>query len=280
VSTTPSRGPIVIDTDVFGAHLVPGSPLLARYEPIIVGRPAFIHVLPAFENRSVASIQQVDVRRFIADMTDAGAGPGHRGRGARGAAARAQHRGRLWGDPRQSVRRRSSGALPEGGDALPHRRRGRAAGVDDHAAVRDAGALPAYTGLRAGEIGALRVGRDLTPDSLVFSAPQGGPLRHKNFYRRFFKPAVAAAELPAGLRFHDLRHTCAALLIALGAHPKAIQERLGHATINITLDRYGHPFPALDEALTDRLEDMRTKARAEVEGAAITVGAVVPITTR
>ena len=63
------------------------------------------------------------------------------------------------------------------------------------------------------------------PDALVFTSPTGEPLRHGLFYRRFFKPAVRAA-LPAekhGLRFHDLRHTCAALLIAAGAHPKAIQ---------------------------------------------------------
>lgn len=61
-------------------------------------------------------------------------------------------------------------------------------------------------------------------------------------------------------RFHDLRHTCAALCIALGAHPKAIQERLGHSSITVTLDRYGHLFPKLDEALTDRLDAMRFEA--------------------
>jgi integrase len=55
------------------------------------------------------------------------------------------------------------------------------------------------------------------------------------------------------MRFHDLRHTCAALCIALGAHPKAIQERLGHSSITVTLDRYGHK---LDELLTERLDDL------------------------
>jgi integrase len=54
--------------------------------------------------------------------------------------------------------------------------------------------------------------------------------------------------------FHDLRHTCAALLIAQGAHPKEIQERLGHSTIRITFDRYGHLLPSLDERLRDGLE--------------------------
>lgn len=84
--------------------------------------------------------------------------------------------------------------------------------------------------------------------------------------------AVLAAGLPPATRFHDLRHTCAALCIALGAHPKAIQERLGHSSITVTLDRYGHLFPKLDEALTDRLDAMHAEAVAvppRVEGTAV-----------
>lgn len=63
-------------------------------------------------------------------------------------------------------------------------------------------------------------------------------------------------ECEIGLRFHDLRHTCASLLIAAGAHPKAIQERLGHSTITITmtLDRYGHLLPGLGDSLADALD--------------------------
>ncbi|HEX2705173.1 MAG TPA: hypothetical protein VHM65_05395, partial [Candidatus Lustribacter sp.] len=57
------------------------------------------------------------------------------------------------------------------------------------------------------------------PTGLVFRSPTGAPFRHSNFYRRIFRPAVAVAGLPASLRFHDLRHTCVALLIAQGAHP-------------------------------------------------------------
>jgi hypothetical protein len=52
------------------------------------------------------------------------------------------------------------------------------------------------------------------------------------------------------------------LCIALGAHPKAIQERLGHSSITVTLDRYGHLFPKLDEALTERLDTLRQEAVA------------------
>lgn len=97
-------------------------------------------------------------------------------------------------------------------------------------------------------------------DAFVFVSPEGGTLNHKNFYRRHFKPAIAAAGLPPQTRFHDLRHTCAALCIALGAHPKAIQERLGHSSITVTLDRYGHLFPKLDETLTARLGDLHRAA--------------------
>lgn len=53
---------------------------------------------------------------------------------------------------------------------------------------------------------------------------------------------------------HDLRHTCAALSVAQDAHPEAIKQRLGHSTITTTLDVYGHLFPELEEALTDRLD--------------------------
>jgi integrase len=94
------------------------------------------------------------------------------------------------------------------------------------------------------------------PDALVFTGPGGGPLRHANFYRRHFKPAVAAVLPPAkhGLRFHDLRHTCASLLIAAEAHPKAIQDHLGHKDIQTTFNVYGHLLPSAREALAAALD--------------------------
>ena len=81
-------------------------------------------------------------------------------------------------------------------------------------------------------------------------------MRHSLWYRRTFKPAVRRALPPEkhGLRFHDLRHTAASLMIAAGAHPKAISERLGHADIRITMNRYGHMLPSVDAALTDALD--------------------------
>jgi len=75
------------------------------------------------------------------------------------------------------------------------------------------------------------------PDALVFTSPPGKPLRNSNFRRQVWYKAVADAGLREGLRIHDLRHTCAALLIAQGAHPEAIQVHLGHSSISVTMGR-------------------------------------------
>ncbi len=90
-------------------------------------------------------------------------------------------------------------------------------------------------------------------DEFVFTAPEGGPLRRTNFRRRAWLPAVRAS-VGEPFRFHDLRHTHAAMLIAQGEHPKVIQLRLGHSSIQVTLDTYGHLFEGLDEAAADRLD--------------------------
>jgi integrase len=91
-------------------------------------------------------------------------------------------------------------------------------------------------------------------EGYVFSSKEGGPVRHRNFYARHFRRAVNAAGLPGSLRFHDLRHTCASILIAQGWNHKQIQMRLGHATIRTTLDRYGHLFDEHDAALLEGLD--------------------------
>jgi integrase len=95
---------------------------------------------------------------------------------------------------------------------------------------------------------------DDDPSALVFTSPQGQPLRNTNFRRQVWYRAVAEAGLPDGLRIHDLRHTCASLLISQGAHPKAIQTVLGHSSITVTMDRYGHLFPSDMEALAAALD--------------------------
>ncbi|HEX9683216.1 MAG TPA: tyrosine-type recombinase/integrase [Acidimicrobiales bacterium] len=96
-------------------------------------------------------------------------------------------------------------------------------------------------------------------DALVFTNTAGNPLIASTFWQHHFKPALDAAGIRC--RFHDLRHTSVALAIAEGAHPKAIQTRMGHSSINVTLDRYGHLFPELDEAIAtgfgQRLAEVR-----------------------
>ncbi|MDA8070283.1 MAG: tyrosine-type recombinase/integrase [Actinomycetota bacterium] len=92
------------------------------------------------------------------------------------------------------------------------------------------------------------------PAAWLFVGQTGELVRHLAVYRRHFRPAAARAGVP-GTRWHDLRHTCASLLIAQGGHPKAVMERLGHSSITVTLDRYGHLFPTLDDALTAGLNE-------------------------
>lgn len=65
--------------------------------------------------------------------------------------------------------------------------------------------------------------------------------------------------------FHDLCHTSVALAIAAGAHPKAIQAGMGHASINVTLDRYGHLLPELDQAIAEAFSRELASARRRRE---------------
>jgi site-specific recombinase XerC len=81
------------------------------------------------------------------------------------------------------------------------------------------------------------------PEKFVFRAAQGGPWRHSNFYNRKWLPAVREAVdkgLPKRPRIHDLRHTHVAWLVAARIPLPAIQLRLGHESIQTTIDRYGH----------------------------------------
>jgi integrase len=96
-----------------------------------------------------------------------------------------------------------------------------------------------------------------TPNGLglVFPTPNGSVWRKDNFMARVFRPAVRRADL-APLRFHDLRHTYAALMVAAGAHPKLLQAQLGHTSINVTLNTYGHLFPDAFADVGDALDGL------------------------
>ena len=103
------------------------------------------------------------------------------------------------------------------------------------------------------EILAEHVARYPSPDGFVFTAAEGGPIRHRNFYRRHYKPAVIAAELPVDLRFHDLRHTAAAILIEQGCNEKQLSTFLGDTSRAI--ERYKHLFDGHEDALMGRVDD-------------------------
>lgn len=87
----------------------------------------------------------------------------------------------------------------------------------------------------------------------VFVMPDGSPVDRTWLYRRHFRDVLIEAELPP-IRFHDLRHTAATLLLSEGVHPKVVQERLGHSSIQLTLDTYSHVLPTLQEDAAGRLE--------------------------
>jgi integrase len=120
------------------------------------------------------------------------------------------------------------------------------------------------------------------PESFIFTTPTGEAVRHNLFYKRFFTPAarsafpertraaeeraVANGTPPAQaspFRFHDLRHGCATWLIAAGAHPLQLKARLGHSSIRVTMDIYGHLWPSVEPELADLLETARDASRAQ-----------------
>jgi integrase len=90
-------------------------------------------------------------------------------------------------------------------------------------------------------------------NGLVFATEIGTPLNRHNLTQRSFKPLLEQAGLPQ-IRFHDLRHTCATILLSQGVHAKLVQELLGHATIAITLDTYSHVLPGMGDGLADIMD--------------------------
>jgi integrase len=79
---------------------------------------------------------------------------------------------------------------------------------------------------------------------LVFANTVGRPIEATNLIRQSFKPLLKKAGIPR-IRFHDLRHTAATLLLGQGTHPKIVSEMLGHSTIAVTLDLYSHVTPTM-----------------------------------
>lgn len=274
------------------------------------------HVLPYFGNVAVGRITKRDVQSWVKDLSDNGIGAGTIRNAYRNVLKPsldfAIDQGYLRSNPALNVKLARS-ERTEMAFLSAMQVRELADEISRH--YRLLVLFTAFTGLRAGEVAALRVGRlnlmrrtvnvaesasvvtgkgivygptktyavrtvpvpsflvdDLAlyiadrasnPEAFVFTSPTGLRLHHGNFYRRHFLPAVArCAEkatkrgetFPVDLRFHDLRHTCAALMIDTNANPYAISKRLGHSSISVTYDRYGHRFPHQDEAITSGLE--------------------------
>ena len=87
-----------------------------------------------------------------------------------------------------------------------------------------------------------------------FPTLTGTTTSHTNLLGRHFEPLLHRAELPP-TRFHDLRHTCATILLMAGKHPKYVEELPGYANISITLDTYSHVIEGMDGGLADAMDD-------------------------
>jgi integrase len=101
----------------------------------------------------------------------------------------------------------------------------------------------------------LKLGANYENLDLVFASEAGTPIQPKNLIDRHFKPLLKKAEVP-DIRLYDLRHTTASLLLSAGENPKVVSERLGHASIVLTLDTYSHVLPTMQAAATKKLEYM------------------------
>ncbi|MBA3629267.1 MAG: site-specific integrase [Actinobacteria bacterium] len=273
------------------------------------------HILPVFGPVALGAIQPADVRAWVAELSAKGLAPSTVkatyltfGQIMR----TAEIDGIIHRSPCIGVELPADSSRTEMHFLTPGQVAALASSVDDR--YRCLIFTAAYTGMRAGELGALKLERvnllkrtvDVVEslgevrgvlttgptktgkrrtvslpsfladmigahigsypgrDGYVFTAAQGGPIRQHNFRERHFKPATRRAGLPEGVRFHDLRHTCAAILIDQGSNPKQIQARLGHASIRTTLDRYGHLFDGHDAALLEGLDATYREAKVNL----------------
>ncbi|GMW05075.1 MAG: site-specific integrase [Dehalococcoides mccartyi] len=91
-------------------------------------------------------------------------------------------------------------------------------------------------------------------ESLIFSDIEGKPFRPNTITRAWTTQANKCELSP--IRFHDARHTHASLMLKQGIHPKVVQERLGHSSIQMTIDTYSHIAPGIQEAAANRFDEM------------------------
>ena len=108
----------------------------------------------------------------------------------------------------------------------------------------------------------LFVGKEWEDNDLLFANEVGRPIDAGNLRRRSFQPLLKEAALPS-IRFHDLRHTAATLLLAQGVYPKAVSEMLGHSQISMTFDLYGHVTPTMQRVAAQAMDEILTGAPAD-----------------
>ena len=118
--------------------------------------------------------------------------------------------------------------------------------------IRTVEALKAHRARQAEE--KLKAGSLYEDGGLVFATEVGTPLEPSNIDRRSFKPLLEKAGLP-DMRFHDLRHTCATVLLSEGVNAKFVQELLGHADIKLTLGTYSHFLPSMGDQTAAAMEN-------------------------
>ena len=119
-----------------------------------------------------------------------------------------------------------------------------------------AGSLALTTGMRRHKIEQAKraLARGWRPDdrTLVVCRDDGQPIKPGSVTKEFTRTLARLGFSP--LRFHDLPHTHTSQLLLANIHPKMVSERLGHASVSITLDTYSHVAPALHEAFADDIE--------------------------
>jgi integrase len=96
------------------------------------------------------------------------------------------------------------------------------------------------------------IGAQLHKEDIVFSRPDGKPISPNTLSPTFTK---VARRVGLKMRFHDLRHSHATLMLRAGIHPKIVSERLGHASVALTLDTYSHVLPGIQEAAARTFDD-------------------------
>jgi integrase len=98
----------------------------------------------------------------------------------------------------------------------------------------------------------LKAGPAFEDRGLVFTSETAGPVHPTTLAARFRK-LIVAASVPT-IRFHDLRHTCATLLLGQGVHPKVVQERLGQTDIAMTMNLYSHVTANMQRQAAEQLD--------------------------